>query len=143
MKLARACRICQPKLHCLQIRPGFGGSLSRKIMYQCRVKFVFSNVVNNFFYEKVQLYIYFITFTPENYFTMNKNSFIYRAFDLYYDGFKHMTVGKTLWAVILIKLFIMFAILKVFFFPNFIKQNTQKGNEAEFVSTEMIKRTIH
>gem|GEM_PF-58252 len=143
MKLALACRICQPKLHCLQIRPGFGGLLSRKIMYPYRLEFVSSNVVNNFFYEKVQLYIYFITFTPVNYFTMNKNSFIYRTFDLYYDGFKHMTVGKTLWAVILIKLFIMFAILKVFFFPNFIKQNTQKGNEAEFVSTEMIKRTIH
>lgn len=143
MKLARACRICQPKLHCLQIRPGFGGSMSRKIMYLYRLEFVSSNVVNNFFYEKVQLYIYFITFTPENYFTMNKNSFIYRAFDLYYDGFKHMTVGKTLWAVILIKLFIIFAILKVFFFPDFIKQNTQKGDEAEFVSTEMIKRNIH
>ena len=143
MKLARACRICQPKVRCLQIRPGFGGLLSRKIIHPCRLEFVSSNVVNNFFYEKVQLYIYFITFTPENYFTMNKNSFIYRAFDLYYDGFKHMTVGKTLWAVILIKLFIIFAILKVFFFPDFIKQNTQKGDEADFVSTEMIKRNIH
>lgn len=143
MKESRACRICQLKVRYLQIRPGFGGLLSRKIIHPCRLEFVSSNVVNNFFYEKVQLYIYFITFTPENYFTMNKNSFIYRAFDLYYDGFKHMTVGKTLWAVILIKLFIMFAILKVFFFPDFIKQNTQKGNEAEFVSTEMIKRTIH
>lgn len=143
MKVSHACRICQPKVRCLQIRLGFGGSLSRKIMHPCRLEFVSSNVVNNFFYEKVQLYIYFITFTPENYFTMNKNSFIYRAFDLYYDGFKHMTVGKILWAVILIKLFIIFAILKVFFFPDFIKQNTQKGNEADFVSTEMIKRTIH
>lgn len=143
MKVAHACRICQPRLRCLQIRSGFGGSLSRKIMHPSRLEFVSFNVVNNFFYEKVQLYIYFINFTPENYSTMNKNSFIYRAFDLYYDGFKHMTVGKTLWAVILIKLFIMFAILKVFFFPDFIKQNTQKGNEAEFVSTEMIKRNIH
>lgn len=143
MKVAHACRICQPRLRCLQIRSGFGGSLSRKIMHPSRLEFVSFNVVNNFFYEKVQLYIYFINFTPENYSTMNKNSFIYRAFDLYYDGFKHMTVGKTLWAVILIKLFIMFAILKVFFFPDFIKQNTQKGNEADFVSTEMIKRNIH
>lgn len=143
MKVVRTCRICQQKVCCLQIRPGFEGSLSRKIMHPYRLEFVSSDVVNNFFYEKVQLYIYFITFTPENYFTMNKNSFIYRAFDLYYDGFKHMTVGKTLWAVILIKLFIMFAILKVFFFPDFIKQNSQKGDEADFVSTEMIKRNIH
>lgn len=74
---------------------------------------------------------------------MNKNSFLYRAFDLYYDGFKSMTLGKTLWAVIIIKLIIMFALLKVFFFPNYIKENSQKGDEANFVSTEMLKRTNH
>ena len=74
---------------------------------------------------------------------MNKKSFLYRAFDLYYDGFKNMTLGKTLWAVIIIKLFIMFAILKFFFFPNFIHQNAKDGGEAGFVSSEMIKRTIH
>ena len=27
----------------------------------------------------------------------------------YYEGFKSMTVGKTLWVIVLIKLFIMFA----------------------------------
>lgn len=74
---------------------------------------------------------------------MNKKSFLYRAFDLYYDGFKNMTLGKTLWAVIIIKLFIMFAVLKSFFFPNFIHQNAKDGGEADFVSSEMIKRTIH
>ena len=41
---------------------------------------------------------------------MNKDSFFYRVFDLYYDGFRSMRLGKTLWAIILIKLFIMFAI---------------------------------
>lgn len=71
---------------------------------------------------------------------MNKQSFLYRAFDLYYDGFRHMTLGRTLWAVILIKLFIMFAILKVFFFPNFLKQHADKGGEADFVATEIIDR---
>ena len=70
---------------------------------------------------------------------MNKNGFLYRAFDLYYDGFRNMKLGRTLWAVILIKLFIMFAILKVFFFPNFIKQHA-KGDEAGFVATELIER---
>ena len=34
----------------------------------------------------------------------------------YVEGFREMTVGRTLWAIILIKLFIMFAVLKVFFF---------------------------
>ena len=31
--------------------------------------------------------------------------------------------GKQVWLVILIKLFIMFVILKLFFFPNFLKTN--------------------
>ena len=61
----------------------------------------------------------------------------YNVFHLYYDGFKSMTVGKTLWLVILIKLFIIFVILKLFFFPNFLKEKAQKGNEAEYVATQL------
>ena len=70
---------------------------------------------------------------------MNKDGFLYKAFDLYYDGFRHMRLGKTLWAIILIKLFIMFAILKVFFFPNFLKQHAQ-GDNAGYVATELVDR---
>lgn len=44
-----------------------------------------------------------------------------KAFALYYDGFRSMTVGRTLWKLILIKLFIMFAVLKVFFFPDVLE----------------------
>lgn len=71
---------------------------------------------------------------------MNKNSFVYRVFDLYYDGFRRMKLGKSLWAIILIKLFIMFAILKFFFFPNFLKEKAPKGNEADYVSNELINK---
>ena len=50
----------------------------------------------------------------------------------YLDGFRNMTVGKTLWIIILIKLFILFAILKVFFFPDFLKSrfdsDAERGN---------------
>ena len=72
---------------------------------------------------------------------MKKNGFWHRAFDLYYDGFRSMTLGKTLWAVILVKLFIIFAVLKVFFFPNFIGQHAEEGREPEFVAGEMLGRT--
>lgn len=41
-----------------------------------------------------------------------------RVTRFYIEGFRQMTLGRTLWAIILIKLFIMFAILKLFFFPN-------------------------
>ena len=43
-----------------------------------------------------------------------------RIFRFYYDGFWEMTLGRTLWAIILIKLFILFAVLKVFFFPDLL-----------------------
>ena len=71
---------------------------------------------------------------------MAKDDFWYRAFHLYYDGFRSMTLGKTLWTVILVKLFIMFAILKVFFFPNFLSSHAEKGGEADFVASELIDR---
>ncbi len=40
-----------------------------------------------------------------------------------------MTLGKTLWAIILIKLFIMFFILKLFFFPNILKTEFDTDEE--------------
>ena len=70
---------------------------------------------------------------------MNKKGFLYRIFDLYYDGFRNMHLGKTLWAIILIKLFIIFVILKIFFFPNFLKQHAG-GDEAGFVASELTER---
>ena len=70
---------------------------------------------------------------------MNKRNFLYRVYDLYVDGFRHMRLGKTLWAIILIKLFIIFVVLKIFFFPNFLKQNA-KGDEAGYVATELVDR---
>ena len=36
---------------------------------------------------------------------MQHRSFIYRVYDLYRDGFRHMRLGKTLWLIVLVKLF--------------------------------------
>ena len=69
---------------------------------------------------------------------MNKHSFLYRVYDLYYDGFRHMTLGRTLWAVIIVKLVVIFLVLKLFFFPNFIKEHAQEGQEAEFVAEQTL-----
>ena len=71
---------------------------------------------------------------------MNKDGFLYKIYDLYYDGFRSMKLGRTLWAIILIKLFIIFIVLKIFFFPNFLKEHAQEGEESDFVATEMIDR---
>ena len=40
--------------------------------------------------------------------------------NFYLEGFRSMTLGRTLWVIILLKLFVMFFILKMFFFPDFL-----------------------
>ena len=69
-----------------------------------------------------------------------KQGLLSRIFHLYYDGFRTMTLGKTLWAVILIKLAIIFLVLKLFFFPNFINTNAKNGDKTGFVSKEILNR---
>ncbi|MHC1774770.1 MAG: DUF4492 domain-containing protein [Lentimicrobium sp.] len=70
---------------------------------------------------------------------MKRNIFS-RIFYFYYDGFKGMTIGRTLWAIILIKLFIMFAVLKIFFFPNFLKTNFENDEErSDYVIEQLTK----
>lgn len=46
-----------------------------------------------------------------------------KIYRFYRDGFRRMTVGRTLWKIIFIKLFVMFAVLKIFFFPDYLKTN--------------------
>ena len=57
---------------------------------------------------------------------------------LYYEGFRDMTVGRRLWAIILIKLFIMFAILKMFFFPNFMNSNFESEEQRSSYIIEQL-----
>lgn len=73
---------------------------------------------------------------------MTKDGFFFRAFHLYWDGFRSMRLGKTLWVIILVKLFIIFAILKVFFFPDFLKQHAPEGEEPAYVADELIERAV-
>jgi len=62
------------------------------------------------------------------------------VYHLYYDGFKNMRIGKTLWSLILIKLFIMFAIVKWLFFPNVLKENFHTDEErSEYILNNLTK----
>ena len=72
---------------------------------------------------------------------MKKAGFWYRTIDLYYDGFRNMKLGKTLWLIIGIKLFILFFVLRLFFFPDFLKTHAQKGEEADYVVNEFVQRS--
>lgn len=64
---------------------------------------------------------------------------IIQIFHFYRDGFREMTLGRTLWAIILIKLFIMFFILKLFFFPSFLKGKSEEEKQ-DYVGLELTGR---
>ena len=64
-----------------------------------------------------------------------------RIFRFYAEGFKSMEWGRQLWAIILIKLFILFVILRLFFFPRFLNQFDTDSEKADYVSDELIYRT--
>jgi hypothetical protein len=73
---------------------------------------------------------------------MKKESLPVKIWRFYIDGFRGMTLGKTLWLIILIKLFIMFCILKPLFFPRYLGQFKTDSAKEEYVSEELVKRAI-
>ena len=58
----------------------------------------------------------------------------------YRDGFRNMTVGRWLWAMILIKLFILFGIFKLFFFPDLLQRDYSTDEErADAVRSSLLE----
>ena len=66
---------------------------------------------------------------------------IITIFQFYLNVFREMTWGRTLWWLILVKLFVIFVILKLFFFPSFLKGKTEQEKQ-EYVGTELIDRAL-
>jgi hypothetical protein len=64
-----------------------------------------------------------------------------KILDFYLDGFRNMSLtSRKLWIIILIKLFIMFAILKFFFFPDFLNSKYDSDQEkSDYVIEQLIK----
>lgn len=64
------------------------------------------------------------------------------VFRFYYEGFRNMRLGKTLWLIIIVKVFIIFFVLKLLFFPNFLNNMFDSDKQkAEYVGNEMLKRS--
>jgi hypothetical protein len=68
---------------------------------------------------------------------------VVRIFRFYLEGFKSMDIGKTLWMLILIKLFILFFVLKIFFFPRYLNQFDTRMEKEEYVSKELVERALN
>lgn len=58
--------------------------------------------------------------------------------EMYRDGFRQMTVGRTLWALVIIKLLILFCVVKLFFFPDILERDYDSdAQRAEAVRTHL------
>lgn len=62
-----------------------------------------------------------------------------RIYNFYYEGFRDMTVGKTLWLLIIVKLFVMFVILKLFFFQSQLGKYETQQEKSEAVIENLLK----
>ncbi len=71
---------------------------------------------------------------------MRSNLFV-RIFRFYLDGFRNMSAwGRQVWIVILIKLFIIYAVLKLFFFPDILQKRFDTNEQrSDYVLEQLTK----
>lgn len=66
-----------------------------------------------------------------------KNIFV-AIYNFYADGFKNMTWGRQLWWLILLKVIILFAVLRLFFFKPILAGKTEE-QRTEHVANQLTK----
>lgn len=57
---------------------------------------------------------------------------------LYVDGFRHLTLGKVLWKIIIIKILIIFIALKIIIYDNSLS-HLSDAQKSAFVSENLTK----
>ena len=67
------------------------------------------------------------------------SNFIAAAADLYIDGFSKMTWGRQLWWLILLKVIILFLVLRLFFFRPYLAGKSEE-QKSEFVGQQLIEK---
>lgn len=108
----------------------------RRVYLQSSIRFCnYTKFIDIFAFKKNAFEFY-------NEITMKFPQFSQHLYTFYRDGFRNMTVGKTLWLLVLIKLFIMFAILRIFFFPNYLNSHfSDEKSKANHVRHELIEKS--
>ncbi len=67
---------------------------------------------------------------------------INNVINFYVEGFKNMDrLGVKLWTIILIKLFVMFVILRLIFFPNFLNSKFESEEQKSDYVIEQLTKT--
>lgn len=66
---------------------------------------------------------------------------IMAVWNFYIDGFKSMTWGRQLWLLILLKVIILFVLLRGFFFHPVLEGKSEE-QKIEYVGTQLIENQI-
>ena len=66
----------------------------------------------------------------------------FKIYSQFIDGFKNMTWGRPLWMLIILKLIILFAILRVFFFKPVLAGKSE-DERSEFVGEMLMQKDIN
>jgi hypothetical protein len=70
-----------------------------------------------------------------------KNNIFSRIVMFYVDGFRNLSsLGRQLWLIILIKLFLIFILLRLLFFPDFLKSEFDSDKERSEHVIEQLTR---
>lgn len=65
---------------------------------------------------------------------------IVSIWNFYVDGFRNMTWGKPLWLLIFLKIIILFAVLRLFFFKPVLSGKSEE-QKIEYVGEQLIRYT--
>ncbi|AXX87894.1 DUF4492 domain-containing protein [Malaciobacter marinus] len=67
-------------------------------------------------------------------------NYLKSIYNLYYDGFRNLTVGKSLWKIVIIKLITILVILNIFVYDKSFKSEYKTEKQKQnFVFKNMTK----
>ena len=67
-------------------------------------------------------------------------STIKKVLSFYKEGFSNMKLGKRLWLIVAIKLFILFGIIKWLYFPNYLENNFDNDTQRSYYILEQLTK---
>lgn len=68
-----------------------------------------------------------------------RQNIIVSVWNFYADGFRNMTWGRPLWGLVILKIIILFAVLRVFFFQPVLSGKTD-SEKSDFVGRRLTER---
>ncbi|WP_456393803.1 DUF4492 domain-containing protein [Nitratifractor sp.] len=64
----------------------------------------------------------------------------YRVWSFYRDGFRRMRLGRKLWLLVAIKLFVLFVVIKWLFFPDVMQEHFSNDTQrSDYILRQLTK----